>query len=85
VILPLSSRAGAGTPVTQVVYVQAIQDEPRTRIHGELLELGIQVRLAEVAAIDRIARVSLVLDFTGMHEPMPNPKLASEVDCIVEL
>ena len=50
----------------------------------ERFELGIQVRLAEVAAVYRVAGVALVIDFSGVHELVAQAKLLCELECIFE-
>ena len=69
-VLALGRRARPGPPVAQVVHVQAVQDVARACFADQLLELGIQVRLAEVAAIDGIAGVAFVVDFVGTDQPV---------------
>src|SRR5438067_1942385 len=64
----LGGRASAGPPVAQIVYVQAVQDVPSACLRDQLLELGVQVRLAEVAPIDRVAGVAFVIDFVGTDQ-----------------
>ena len=76
--MPFGSRAGARTPIAQVVHVQPVQDGLEAALRGQRLELGVQVRLAEVAAVGRIARVALVLDLARVHQLVAQAEVARE-------
>jgi len=68
--------------VTMILDRKGLHHDPRI---DQVFELGVQVGLAEVAPIDRVAGIPLVVHFAGVYQRVAQAEGRCEMHRIVEL
>ena len=78
-------RRGQPRPVvTQVIHVGPVDEAGHPQFGKQVFEPGVELRLAEVTAVRRVAKVIRVLELAGLDDSVFDPDLSREVAGFVQ-